>query len=110
MAIGQGIAHRLGSGGSELGLMRQAIIGIASIAPNYGAATMTLAEVLPGAQQLTAPEKLKLIRILAEDLDSGPSADPTQTDAETVFWLQASQSSLDAVWNNDEDDVYAQLC
>jgi hypothetical protein len=70
---------------------------------------MTLAEVLPGAKQLTATEKLKLIRILAEDLDSEPSAAPTQPDTETVFWLQARQSSLDAVWNNDEDDVYAQL-
>jgi hypothetical protein len=30
-------------------------------------------------------------------------------DYETGFWLQASQSSLDAVWNNTEDDVYAQL-
>jgi hypothetical protein len=34
---------------------------------------MTLAEVFPGAQQLTASEKLKLIRILAEDLDSSPT-------------------------------------
>jgi hypothetical protein len=69
---------------------------------------MTLAEVLPGAQQLTVSEKLKLIRILAEDLDNAPNAAPNQSDAETVFWLQASQSSLDAVWDNDEDDVYAQ--
>ncbi len=30
---------------------------------------MTLAEVLPVVRQLTAPEKLKLIRLLAEDLD-----------------------------------------
>jgi hypothetical protein len=30
---------------------------------------MTLAEVLPGARQLSAAEKLKLIRILVEDLD-----------------------------------------
>ena len=30
---------------------------------------MTLAEVLPAVRQLTAPEKLKLIRLLAEDLD-----------------------------------------
>ncbi len=30
-------------------------------------------------------------------------------DDETDFWLQTSQVSLDAVWNNDEDDVYAQL-
>ena len=28
---------------------------------------------------------------------------------ETEFWLQASQTSLDAVWDNAEDDVYAQL-
>ena len=30
-------------------------------------------------------------------------------DDETEFWLQASQISLDAVWDNAEDDVYAQL-
>lgn len=30
-------------------------------------------------------------------------------DDETGFWLQASQTSLDAVWDNTEDDVYAQL-
>lgn len=30
---------------------------------------MTLAEVLPAARRLSAAEKLKLIRILAEDLD-----------------------------------------
>lgn len=28
---------------------------------------------------------------------------------ETGFWLQASQKSLSTVWNNAEDDVYAQL-
>ena len=25
------------------------------------------------------------------------------------FWRRASQESLDAVWNNEEDDVYAQI-
>lgn len=30
---------------------------------------MTLAEILPAVRQLSATEKLKLIRILAEDLD-----------------------------------------
>jgi hypothetical protein len=30
-------------------------------------------------------------------------------DDEAEFWLQASQDSLDTVWNNAEDDVYAQL-
>jgi hypothetical protein len=30
-------------------------------------------------------------------------------DDDTEFWLQASQSSIDPVWNNSEDDVYAQL-
>ena len=30
-------------------------------------------------------------------------------DDETDFWLQSSQSSLDTIWENAEDEVYAQL-
>lgn len=30
-------------------------------------------------------------------------------DNEAQFWLQAGQTSLDAVWDNAEDDIYAQL-
>ncbi|MEH2457816.1 hypothetical protein [Nostoc sp.] len=30
-------------------------------------------------------------------------------DDETEFWLQANQTSLSSVWDNAEDDVYAQL-
>ncbi|MCC3419777.1 MAG: hypothetical protein JGK28_18080 [Microcoleus sp. PH2017_07_MST_O_A] len=30
-------------------------------------------------------------------------------DEEAEFWLQASQTSLDTVWDNTEDDIYAQL-
>ena len=30
-------------------------------------------------------------------------------DDEAEFWLQASQASLDTIWDNSEDDVYAQL-
>jgi len=30
-------------------------------------------------------------------------------DAEASFWLDASQTSLDRIWNNPEDDVYADL-
>ena len=30
-------------------------------------------------------------------------------DDETEFWLEASQTSLDKVWNNTEDDIYADL-
>ncbi|TVQ14470.1 MAG: DUF2281 domain-containing protein [Leptolyngbya sp. DLM2.Bin27] len=29
--------------------------------------------------------------------------------SETQFWHQASQTSLDPIWDNPEDDVYAQL-
>jgi hypothetical protein len=31
------------------------------------------------------------------------------SDDETEFWMQASQTSLSSVWDNTEDDVYAQL-
>ena len=28
---------------------------------------------------------------------------------EAEFWLQTSQASLDALWDNTQDDVYAEL-
>jgi hypothetical protein len=30
-------------------------------------------------------------------------------DEETQFWLGVSQSALDTIWDNEEDDVYAEL-
>jgi hypothetical protein len=30
-------------------------------------------------------------------------------DEESDFWQQTSQSTLDAVWDNQEDDIYAEL-
>ncbi|MDI6765277.1 MAG: hypothetical protein QME52_00370 [Bacteroidota bacterium] len=32
-----------------------------------------------------------------------------QENDETQYWVKASQKSLDKIWNNTEDDVYAQL-
>lgn len=31
------------------------------------------------------------------------------TDEEDKFWLDVAGPALDAIWNNDEDDVYAEL-
>jgi hypothetical protein len=39
---------------------------------------MTLAEVLPAARRLSATEKLRLIRILAEDLDTAEDIAPLE--------------------------------
>ncbi len=39
---------------------------------------MTLAEVLPAARRLSTTEKLKLIRILAEDLDMAEDIAPLE--------------------------------
>jgi hypothetical protein len=39
---------------------------------------MTLAEVLPAARRLSTKEKLKLIRILAEDLDIADDIAPLE--------------------------------
>jgi hypothetical protein len=44
------------------------------------------------------------------DLSEGAKVLVTLTQSEgTDFWLKASQTALDAVWNNSEDDVYGQL-
>ncbi len=39
---------------------------------------MTLADLLPDVRKLSAIEKLKLIRILAEDLDTAESISPLE--------------------------------
>lgn len=39
---------------------------------------MSLDDVLPSIRQLTVPEKLKLIRILAEDLDTDEDISPLE--------------------------------
>ena len=41
---------------------------------------MTLIEILPAVRQLSAPEKLKLIRLLAEELDGGEDIRPFERD------------------------------
>ena len=43
---------------------------------DYGERAMTLAELLPAIRQLPALEKLRLIRILAEDLDTAADIAP----------------------------------
>ncbi|MEK6300904.1 MAG: antitoxin family protein [Acidobacteriota bacterium] len=50
------------------------------------------------------------IQLLEEiDLPEGTEVLVTPLLDETDFWRRASESSLDAVWNNAEDNVYAQL-
>ncbi len=39
---------------------------------------MTLSELLPAVRQLSAPEKLKLIRLLAEELDTAEEISPLE--------------------------------
>ncbi len=47
-------------------------------------------------EQVDLPEGSKvLVTLLADD--------------EADFWLQAGQPSLDTIWDNPEDDVYAEL-
>ena len=42
---------------------------------------------------------------------SQPNVDPPKPRAACDdFWLKASEPSLDAIWDNCEDDVYAELC
>jgi hypothetical protein len=33
----------------------------------------------------------------------------SEEDEERQFWLAASRPAMDALWGNDEDDVYEQL-
>jgi len=50
---------------------------------------------LPGGVELENGKRV-LVTVLPEDEDAN-------------FWLAASQSSFDAIWNNPEDDAHAEL-
>lgn len=63
---------------------------------------MTLAQILPEAQQLPAADKLKLIRVLAEELDSGDDISPLVLHREYYLatpydTLGAGQALMDAM-------------
>ena len=47
-------------------------------------------------EQVDLPEGRKVLVTLLPDED-------------TLFWLHTSRVSLDVIWDNTEDDVYAQL-
>jgi hypothetical protein len=50
------------------------------------------------------------IQLLEEiELPEGTEMLVTPLLAEPDFWLKASQPSLERIWENDEDDVYAEL-
>ncbi|MBS1790948.1 MAG: hypothetical protein JST85_24765 [Acidobacteria bacterium] len=50
------------------------------------------------------------IQLLEEiELSEGTEILVTPLTEEPSFWFQASQPSIDKIWNNDEDDVYAEL-
>ncbi len=51
---------------------------------------------LPGQMELPEGARV-LVTLLAGDEDG------------SRFWIQASQTSVDKVWGNTEDDIYARL-
>lgn len=51
--------------------------------------------------------KLELLEKI--DIPEGTEVLVTPLLDEEDMWLKASESSLDTIWNNEEDDVYAKL-
>jgi hypothetical protein len=50
------------------------------------------------------------IELLEEvEIPEGTEVLVTPLTEDSNFWLSASESSLDSVWDNAEDDVYAEL-
>jgi hypothetical protein len=55
---------------------------------------MTLTELLPMVRQLSAPDKLKLIRILAEELDTSEDISPLEP--HKIYYLPTPYDSFGA--------------
>jgi hypothetical protein len=63
---------------------------------------MTLAELLPATEDLPAADKLRLIRVLAEELDSGEGISTLQEERQA--WSQFGRSSLAKAYGADEPE------
>jgi hypothetical protein len=61
---------------------------------DYEVRTMTLAEILAAIHQLPALEKLRLIRILAEDLDT--AADMAPFEPHKIYYLATPYDTFGA--------------
>ena len=55
---------------------------------------MTLTELLPAVRQLSMPDKLKLIRILAEDLDTNEDIFPLEP--HKIYYLATPYNTFGA--------------
>jgi hypothetical protein len=61
-------------------------------------------------QNIRAVVREGRIELLEEvEIPEGTEVLVTLLNDDSGFWLQAGESSLDSVWDNDEDDVYAEL-
>jgi hypothetical protein len=69
---------------------------------------MTLTELIPEVRHLSAPDKLKLIRVLAEELDTGEGISPFIPgkiyDIFTPFASPGAGSALMAALESGEQD------
>jgi hypothetical protein len=61
-------------------------------------------------QNIRAIVRQGRIELLEEvEIPEGTEVLITPLTEDANFWLKASESSLDSVWDNAEDDVYAEL-
>lgn len=61
-------------------------------------------------QSIRAVVREGRIELLEEvEIPEGTEVLVTPLSEESGFWLSAAESSLDSVWGNTEDDVYAEL-
>jgi predicted DNA-binding antitoxin AbrB/MazE fold protein len=63
---------------------------------------------MPNTIKATVSEgRIKLLEPV--DIPEGTDLLVTILSDDAEFWLRASESSLAAIWDNEEDDVYEQL-
>jgi len=64
--------------------------------------------MLTTIQAIVEGDRIKLLETVP--LQSGQMVLVTfLDDSESAFWTATSQNSLDAIWDNKEDDIYAEL-
>lgn len=65
--------------------------------------------LFPTIKILTKSDKIRLLQYLVTEIAKDEGLNQDNDDQENQFWLTASQSSLQEIWDHPEEEVYHEL-
>lgn len=70
---------------------------------------MIINDLFPTIQTLNKSDKIRLLQYLVTEIAKDEGIKQINDQDENKFWLTASESSLQAIWEHPDEDIYNEL-